>query len=65
MSQSGNAEIKVDEEYHPAHIGAMVGERCEIGHGVVTAPGVIIGNRCRVGALKVLDRSVPDAGLGV
>jgi UDP-N-acetylglucosamine diphosphorylase/glucosamine-1-phosphate N-acetyltransferase len=65
VSQSGNAEIKVDEEYHPAHIGAMVGERCEIGHGVVTAPGVIIGNRCRVGALKVLDRSVPDAGLVV
>jgi acetyltransferase-like isoleucine patch superfamily enzyme len=43
----------------------MVGERCEIGHGVVAAPGVIIGNRCRVGALKVLDRSVPDSGLVV
>jgi len=65
VSQSGSAEIKVDDEYHPARIGAMVGERCEIAHGVVTAPGVIIGNRCRVGALKVLDRSVPDAGLVV
>jgi glucose-1-phosphate thymidylyltransferase len=63
VTQSGSAEIKVDGEYHGAQIGAMVGEHCEIGHGVVTAPGVILGNSCRIGALKVIEHSIPDGGL--
>ena len=65
VSQTGSAEIKVDDEYHRAQIGAMVGERCDIGHSVVAAPGVIIGNRCHIRALKVLEHSVPDGGLVV
>ncbi|MEE8470215.1 MAG: bifunctional sugar-1-phosphate nucleotidylyltransferase/acetyltransferase [Dehalococcoidia bacterium] len=62
-TQSGEAEIKVDDEHHRVYIGAMLGEHCRIGDGVVTLPGVIIGNRCHVKALKVLDESVPDESL--
>jgi glucose-1-phosphate thymidylyltransferase len=55
VTQSGETEIKVEDEYNLVHIGAMLGERCTIGDSVVTAPGVIIGNRCRVKALKSLN----------
>ncbi len=65
VTQSGETEIKVEDEYHTVHIGAMIGEHCIIGDNVVTAPGVIIGNRCKVKALKVIDQSIPDDGLVV
>jgi UDP-N-acetylglucosamine diphosphorylase/glucosamine-1-phosphate N-acetyltransferase len=62
-TQSGEADIKVEEEYNQVQIGAMVGEYCTIGDSVVTAPGVIMGNRCRIKALKVIEHSIPDEGL--
>ena len=65
VTQSGETEIKVDDEYHRVRIGAMLGEHCSIGTGVVTAPGIIAGNRCQVKALKVLEESIPDKGLVV
>jgi glucose-1-phosphate thymidylyltransferase len=65
VSQSGSAEIRVDDEYLTVQVGAMIGERCEIGHSVVVAPGVIMGNRCHVRPLKVIEHSVPDGGLVV
>jgi UDP-N-acetylglucosamine diphosphorylase/glucosamine-1-phosphate N-acetyltransferase len=65
VTQSGETEIKVEDEYHTVHIGAMIGEHCSIGDNVVAAPGVIIGNRCKVKALRVIDVSIPDNGLMV
>ena len=64
-TQSGETEIKVDDEYHRVRIGAMLGEHCSIGTSVATAPGIIAGNRCQVKALKVLEQSIPDEGLVV
>ena len=65
ITQSGEAEIKVEDEYNRVHIGAMLGEYCNIGDSVVAAPGVIMGNRCNVKALKVIERSIPDESLVV
>ena len=65
VTQSGEADIKIDDEYNRVHIGAMLGEYCNIGDSVVTAPGVIIGNRCRIKALKLLEQSIPDESLVV
>jgi NDP-sugar pyrophosphorylase family protein len=39
VAQSGDTEIKVDDEYNQVHIGAMLGEHCSVGDNVVTAPG--------------------------
>jgi len=63
VAQSGEAEIRVDDEYHRVQVGAMVGEHCSIGNGVVVAPGVIVGNRCRIKPLRVLEESIPDESL--
>jgi glucose-1-phosphate thymidylyltransferase len=63
VTQSSETEIRIDGEHHQVLIGSMIGEHCSIGDGVVTSPGVIVGNRCRVRALKVLDQSVPDETL--
>lgn len=65
VTQSGEADIKVEGEYNQVSIGAMLGEHCSVGDSVVTAPGVIMGNRCRVRALKVLEQSIPDESLVV
>jgi len=65
IAQSGETDVKVEDEYNRVHIGAMVGEYCSIGDSVVTAPGVIMGNRCKVKALKVIERSIPDESLVV
>jgi len=65
VAQSGETEIKVDDEYNRVSIGAMMGEHCSVGDNVVTAPGVIMGNRCKVKALKVIEQSIPDDGLVV
>ena len=65
VAQSGETDIKVEDEYSRVHIGAMLGEYCSIGDSVVTAPGVIIGNHCRIKALRVLEESIPDGSLVV
>ena len=65
VTQSGETEIKVEDEYHRVHVGAMIGEHCAIGSNVVTMPGIIIGNRCRIKSMKVLEASVPDESLVV
>jgi glucose-1-phosphate thymidylyltransferase len=63
ITQSGETQVSIDDEYHRAHVGAMVGEHCTIGNSVVTSPGVIMGNRCQVKALKALEVSIPDESL--
>lgn len=63
VAQSGETDIRIDDEYHRVRIGAILGEHCSIGDSVVTCPGVIVGNRSQIRALKVLDGSVPDESL--
>ncbi|MFH1638962.1 MAG: bifunctional sugar-1-phosphate nucleotidylyltransferase/acetyltransferase [Chloroflexota bacterium] len=60
---SGTADIKVDDEYHQVNIGAMLGEDCTLGAGVVAQPGVIVGNLCRIQALKLINGRLPDKSL--
>ena len=57
---SGEARIEIEGEHHQVTIGAMIGEHCRIGDGVALAPGVIIGNKVRIGVLKSVDKNIPD-----
>ena len=63
ISQSDETMIRVDDEHHYAHVGAMIGEHCTIGNSVVISPGIIIGNRCQVKGLKSLENNIPDESL--
>ena len=65
VTQSSETEIKVDGEYHRVHVGAMLGEHCTVGSNVVVVPGVTVGNRCQVKALRVLEETIPDESLVV
>ncbi len=60
---SGQAEVKVDNEYHSISTGAMLGEGCSIGSSVVAEPGVIVGNYSQVQSLKVINGRLPDRSL--
>jgi len=60
---SGQADIKVDNEYHSVNVGAMLGEGCNLGNNVVAQPGVIVGNHCQVQARKLLSGRLPDKSL--
>jgi len=60
---SGQAEIKVDNEYHSVNTGAMLGEGCSIGNSVVAEPGVIVGNYSQIQSLKVISGRLPDRSL--
>jgi glucose-1-phosphate thymidylyltransferase len=65
VTQSGETEIRVDDEYQKVQIGAMMGEHCIAEDGVVIGPGVIVGNHCQIKALRVLKESIPDESLVV
>ena len=65
VTQSGETEIKVDDEYHHVFSGAMIGEHCNFGSGVVITPGTIVGNNCQVKSLKVLAESLSDESIVV
>ncbi|MGA1866296.1 MAG: sugar phosphate nucleotidyltransferase [Thermoplasmatota archaeon] len=41
-------------------LGGIVGADCEISHHVSLAPGVILGNGCKVGPMKALRDNLPD-----
>jgi UDP-N-acetylglucosamine diphosphorylase/glucosamine-1-phosphate N-acetyltransferase len=60
---SGEADVKIDNEYHKLIIGAMLGEGCSLSNGVVAQPGVIVGNYSRVQALKLIGGRLPDRSL--
>ena len=60
---SGSAEVKVNDEHYLVNVGAMLGEGCHLGSGVVAHPGVILGNYSQVQALKVVSGRLPDRSL--
>ncbi len=57
---SGDAEVRVNAEYHLVKIGAMLGVGCNLGSGVVAQPGVIIGNHSRIQSMKLVSGKLPD-----
>jgi len=59
----GQEEVKVDHERHLVSVGAMLGEGCNLGNGVVAQPGVIVGNYAQVQSLKLLSGRLPDRSL--
>jgi glucose-1-phosphate thymidylyltransferase len=62
---SGEAEIKINDEYYKVNVGAMIGEGCGLDNCVVAHPGVIVGNFSQVQALKVIRGRLPDRSLVV
>jgi len=60
---SGEAEVKINDEYHKVTIGAMLGEGCSLDNSVVAQPGVIVGNYSQVRALKLIGGRLPDKSL--
>jgi glucose-1-phosphate thymidylyltransferase len=62
---SGEADVKVDDEYHAVNMGAMLGEGCDLGNSVTAQPGVIVGNHSQVRALKLISGRLPDRSLVV
>lgn len=60
---SGQAEVRVNDEYHLVSIGAMLGVGCSLGSCVVAQPGVIMGNYSQVQAMKMISGKLPDRSL--
>ncbi len=57
---SGEAEVRVNDEYHSVNVGAMLGVGCNLGNSVVAQPGVIMGNYCQIQAMKLISGKLPD-----
>jgi glucose-1-phosphate thymidylyltransferase len=62
---SEEAEIKIDAENHLIKVGAMIGEGCRIGNGVVAQSGVMVGNYAQVKSFKIINGRLPDKSLVV
>jgi glucose-1-phosphate thymidylyltransferase len=60
---NGQAEVKIDHTFHGINIGAMIGEGCQLGTGVTTQPGTVIGNYCNIKDFKVLSGNIPDKSM--
>lgn len=60
---SGQAEVKVNNEYHTVNIGAMLGENCSIENNIVAQAGVILGNYSQVQAMKLIKGNFPDRSM--
>ncbi|UCG09953.1 MAG: NTP transferase domain-containing protein [Dehalococcoidia bacterium] len=60
---SRQAEVKIDDEHHSVSVGAMLGEDCQIGSGVVAQSGVVVGNHSQIQALKIISGRLPDRSL--
>ncbi len=57
---SGETDVKVNGEYYPVNVGAMLGVSCKLDNSVVAQPGVIVGNYSQVQAMKLLNGRLPD-----
>jgi UDP-N-acetylglucosamine diphosphorylase/glucosamine-1-phosphate N-acetyltransferase len=62
---SEEAELKINMEYHLVKVGAMLGEGCRLGNGVVAQPGVIAGNYTQIKSFKSIGGRLPDKSLVV
>ncbi|MFC2010976.1 bifunctional sugar-1-phosphate nucleotidylyltransferase/acetyltransferase [Chloroflexota bacterium] len=62
---SGEAEVRVNDEYHLVKVGAMLGVGCNLGNNVVAQPGVIVGNYSQIQAMKLISGKLPDRSLVV
>jgi len=60
---SGDAEVRINDEYHLVKVGAMLGVGCNLGNSVVAQPGVIIGNYGQIQAVKLISGKLPDRSL--
>lgn len=55
----GEATIEIDKEYKTIqNLGAMIGEDCTIKSHVVVEPGIIIGRKCEIEALKKINKNI-------
>ncbi len=64
-ARSSQCTVEIETEHHEVEIGAIVGSYCEFGDNVIVEPGKIIGNNCRVKAMKLIGENIPDNGLVV
>lgn len=62
---SGEAEIKINEEYHSVNVGAMLGEGCRLDSHVVARPGAIVGNYAQIQSLNIVSGQLPDKSMVV
>lgn len=60
---SSECTMKIENEYHLADMGAIIGNYCRLGDNVIMEPGVIVGNNCRINPLKLVGENIPDNGL--
>jgi len=60
---SGEAEVRIGDEYHAVSVGAMLGVDCNLGNSVVANPGVILGNYSQIRAMKLISGRLPDKSL--
>jgi len=63
IASSGPAEVKIDHEHYQVNVGAMLGEGCNLGSGIVAQPGVIVGNYSRIQAQKLISGRLPERSL--
>lgn len=64
-AHSAETSVYCDGERHQITMGSVVGEHCQFEAGAVCLPGAMIGNRCRVSALKVLQHGIADGSIVV
>ncbi|MBN2602954.1 MAG: NTP transferase domain-containing protein [Candidatus Thermoplasmatota archaeon] len=58
---SGENLIKIEEDYKSIdHIGAMIGQDCDIGSHVVLGPGIIVGRKCSIAPLNHIFKNLPS-----
>jgi UDP-N-acetylglucosamine diphosphorylase / glucose-1-phosphate thymidylyltransferase / UDP-N-acetylgalactosamine diphosphorylase / glucosamine-1-phosphate N-acetyltransferase / galactosamine-1-phosphate N-acetyltransferase len=60
---SEETEVNIDWHVYMIKMGAMIGESCQIGGGVVALPGVIVGNYCKIKPLKIINGTLADNSL--
>lgn len=49
-----------ESEEHGTRIGTIIGQNCRLEDNITIRPGVTVGNRCRIKAMKTITENVPD-----
>ncbi|MBI2856784.1 MAG: NTP transferase domain-containing protein [Chloroflexi bacterium] len=63
LVRSAKTVVYVEEERHVVTMGAVIGERCQLGAGIVVKAGTTVGNDCRVQSMKLLQDNIEDGSL--